>query len=172
MITIMMTVKLILVKCKTYPKSMNEFCYCDFFFQCKSLQDTKMKEGKRQTRPPAGESAADAARSSLLLGGGVTACTEIILTCWVCWGFSHLVVLNVTYIPSEEVRSASRLVTSRSSLGRRSGRSLSDIFLLPHSAKWRGGWWQRRLRVSGRSMRKSGDGRLHQSQMGSGRQVS
>lgn len=97
----MMTVKLIMGMCKTYPKSFNEFDSVIFFLQCKSLQDTKMKQGKRQTGPPAGESAADAARASLLLCGGVSACTEIILSCWVCWGFSHLVVLNVTYIPSQ-----------------------------------------------------------------------
>lgn len=34
-----------------------------------------MKRDQRQTRPPAGEEAADAARASLLLGGGASACT-------------------------------------------------------------------------------------------------
>lgn len=40
-------VKLIMVMCKTYPKSYNDFNFAKSF-QCKSLQDTKKKQGKRQ----------------------------------------------------------------------------------------------------------------------------
>lgn len=149
MIAIMRMLKLIMVMCKTYPNSINEFYSVIFFFSVN--QDTKMKQGKRQTRPPAGESAADAAQASLLLGGGVSACTEIILSCWVCWSFSHLVsCTSHTFL----LRRSDQHPLSLSSLGRRTGRTLSDSFLLPHSAKWRGGRWQRRLRISGSCMRK------------------